>query len=697
MHLIRIPMVGWVVFALVSFSQIVKADGVKIHPVFLFPAPEGLEPSPLYKVQVEIDTNDWQSSYVYFNPARRDGSGADEQKARSMNWTTFCIDRPTRIRITSKDHQAENVVIRPSRFDIKSKPIDPHTIELTLEPGQKVSVEFPGTINPHTFTGPPYGIPTVTDALLIFADTPPSEPAPSGDEVAVIAPGLHATEYPVDGLDGITAHRSTLGTADQKPIVRFLKGIHDLGYWQVPNNIEKIHLDPGAVVFGALDILPLGELPGDVDIDTTYRDAWHKKELRPNFQLTGHGVLSGTKLPWHLKKDFSYHPHDHYWQHVKLVQLAVEDVILRDVTLVDAPYWTVSFINDADKRTTGTFENFKIVGSWTYNNDGLPLARNGVIRNAFIHANDDSIKLYHSDAKVENCVLWQNCNGAVFQFGWFPKSLSNVTVTNVDIIHFENWYGVNQSNRAVFNYANAGGPGLIENISFDHVTVEGRILRLFGFNAMGQQQIRYFRFNRLECGTMGIGQIGAPGRNYFLGDISGFSFSNFTMGEKLINDFESAQFDVGGGAGHSFQFDGKFATPPAFSTLIAPPSTNHHQQPSVPVIDPITHKTKPEKSQDITSFLQQHGPGTYMWSSVFRADQRPATAKATLIIRDESGQQFHPAPDVTAEAGKSAKSQRETPVSWTELLSAELRVQTVGSTPESGFTILSTSLQKISK
>ena len=324
----------------------------------------------------------------------------------------------------------------------------------------------------------------------------------------------------------------------------------------MPNNIEHVHFEPGAVVFGALDVLPQGREPGAFDVNTVYRDAWPKETLRKEFKLTGHGILSGTKLPWHLKKDFSYHRHDHWWQHAKLVQLAAENITLRDVTLVDAPYWTVSFLNDADARSRGVFENFKIVGAWTYNNDGLPVpgGAGSVVRNAFIHADDDAFKLYHSGGRVEDCVVWQNNNGAVFQFGWFPKTVRDVRVRGVDVIHNENWYGVNQVNRAVFNYADAGGKGVIEDVRFEDIAIEGKILRVFGFKAMGGQALRNWHFKNVSVGAFGAGQLGGPGRNYFIGDITGFQFEAFAVGGETIRTPEAGLFDFGPGAGVGFTF-----------------------------------------------------------------------------------------------------------------------------------------------
>lgn len=537
------------------------AASCAVGGVMIFPAPQapGVIASPHYRVEVQAPDG-WQPSYVNFNPARADGLGAGDQPERSMSWTTFHTDAPVRVRVTASQWAAEGVVIRPSRHGIAPEKTGERAVEFTLEPGRKVSVEFPGSIKQDCFTRPPHSVPCVMHALMIFADRAPTDNplAPyAPDDITTLAPGLHAETLPVSGLPGRTAHRSTLSAAGGKRVVVFAPGVHDLGYWQVPNNVEQVHLEQGAVVFGALDVLPQGLEPGVFDLNTVYRDAWSKETLRKEFKLTGHGILSGANLPWHLKKDFSYHEQDHFWQHVKLVQLAVAKVTLRDVTLVDAPYWCVSFINDADKRTTGRFENFKIVGAWTYNNDGLPVpgGEGSVVRDAFIHADDDAFKLYHTGGRVKDCVVWQNSNGAVFQFGWFAKTVRAMHVHGVDVIHNENWYGVNQGNRAVFNYADAGGKGVIENIHFEDIAIEGKILRAFGFKATSGQVLRGWHFKNFSVGALGAGQLGAPGRNYFIGDISGFHFEGFRVGGKTITSPEAGQFDFGPGAGGEFKFN----------------------------------------------------------------------------------------------------------------------------------------------
>ena len=525
--------------------------------VSLFPSPGGLAPSP--KFSLEIKTSEgWKPSFVYFNPARVDGLGAQDEPGRSMSWTTFQTDSPTRLRVSRISGSFSKALIRPKRFGITPEKTKENSIEFTVQPGQKLSVEFDTDIQASAFTGPPHGVPCVMDSLLIFADKPSSPTLDfySSQEVLSLPPGRHSKNRPIKNLPGKNADQASLKILAEKKVVVFEPGVHDLGYWQVPNNIDHLHFSPGTIVYGAIDVLPDGRSPSNLDIDKVYRDAWFKESLRKKFTITGSGILCGSKLPWHIKKDFSYSENDDYWEHIKLLQIAAEEITLKDLTLVDSPYWVLSFINDTDKRSRGQFSNFKMLGAWTYNNDGLPVpgGTNSVVENAFIHANDDAFKLYKSDARVENCVVWQGPNGAVFQFGWFAKSVGDVAVSNIDIIHNENWYGVNQAARATISFADASGDGLIQNVSFENIHIEGKILRLFGMKAGGGQRIRNFQFNGLHLNGLGAGHLGAPGKNYFSGKISGFSFYDFTIGKKTITEPTEADFEFSNGAGSDFSF-----------------------------------------------------------------------------------------------------------------------------------------------
>ena len=523
----------------------------------------------------------WGNSHVNQDTARSSGSGSGDECCRTFNWTTFETGGSVTVRVKLLSGAFTTCVIRPTRFGITATKIGSNIAEFTVQPGQKVSVEFDTAIKASCFTGPPYGLPCIKDMMMVFADPLKLVSATNGipaSDFYYVAPGTNQTTETVTGATPPSAGKSTLGNCSGKKVVVFQAGVHDIGYWQVPTNINQIHFEAGAVVFGAVDVIPQGYTPYDTNtINSVWRDNWSSQKLRSSFKVTGPGVLSGSRLPWHLKKDFTYTSNDDWWAHVKLLQLAVTNITVEDVTLVSSPHWVLSFINDDDARTKGTLDNFKMVGAWTYNNDGVPnpSGSTSIIKNAFIHADDDALKIYNNDSRITNCVIWQSNNGASIQFGWFPKTVSNVTVNDIDVIHFENWYGVNQVNRAVISYANAGGSGTISNIRFNNFNIEGKVLRLFGLNTVGSAQvIRDVSFNGLSVGGMGVGQLGAPGANYFIGTITNWAFTNFVFQGTNITSLSLAthvaQFEFTNGAGVGFKFQSSAPNTLPTITSVAP-------------------------------------------------------------------------------------------------------------------------------
>ena len=109
-------------------------------------------------------------------------------------------------------------------------------------------------------------------------------------------------------------------------------------------------------------------------------------------------------------------------------------------------------------------------------------------------------------------------------------------------------------NRAVFNYANASGQGEIRGIDFSNIHIEGKVLRLFGFSC-DKQKIRDVAFTNLTCDGMGVGNLGAPGVNYFIGDISNWTFNDFMFGGNPVADPSQPHFEFSGGAGKGFVFN----------------------------------------------------------------------------------------------------------------------------------------------
>ena len=128
--------------------------------------------------------------------------------------------------------------------------------------------------------------------------------------------------------------------------------------------------------------------------------------------------------------------------------------------------------------------NYQQVGAWYWQTDGLELYKGSTMRNAFIHANDDVVKLYHDNVRVTNTVIWKNENGPVFQWGWVGRNITNVSVSDTDIIHSRMYWGGN-SNSCVFNSAgdlwggsHSESPSphwLVQNMTFTDTRVDGTV------------------------------------------------------------------------------------------------------------------------------------------------------------------------------------------------------------------------------
>jgi hypothetical protein len=510
----------------------------------VYPEPAGETPSPQYEVRVIDKSGISRRSFVYFDPARQvttpGNHGTDLQAGRSFSWTTFEVDGAAKVQVVRRGGSFKTVKLRPSRYGLNPETLSGDTIEFVVSPGQKVSVEFDTAMGKCYFNK----VDCVRDILMIFADpktTTTPIAAVSEADVYRPRPGNYVRSAKI--LDLSAPVVSTLGNAEGKKVVVFGPGVYEIGFWKVPNNVEHIHLEGGAIVYGALDVLPLGPAPKSDE----YQQQWRRFTLRPTFKLTGHGILSGRKIPWHMTKDFDYCLDGCWWKEVKLVQLAVTNVTVQDVTLANSPQWAFTFANGADPRTTGVFEGYKVVAQWSYNNDGTKAPARGRIKNCFVQANDDIFILNNSGATIEDCTLWQFGNGAAFQMGWFGKTFSDINVSNIDLIHSETWWGPGD-NSGLLNYAKAqsggGRPGEIRDITFRNIRIEGKTLRLVGLTPQLGQKIRNVRFADVAIESWRH-DAGSSERSNYLdgnngGSIEGVTFENVTVGGEAITAKDAA-------------------------------------------------------------------------------------------------------------------------------------------------------------
>jgi hypothetical protein len=415
--------------------------------------------SSIFAVQVEGKTPSvYRSAPKERTCPSANCDGGDHARAqnRSFNWSSFWFPDGTTPVVTVTRTAAAGAVTEiqvrgTGDFTVLGRDLAKRQIQIRInKPKAKLSVEFVDNRYNQLQQLP-------LDAMLLFADDAVrAVPSPSAkaDDTYVVEPGL-------------TFDRTKAARVQN---VIFRPGVHNLGYWPVPDSVQRVHITGGAYVRGAVD------------------SATVSKSTQEGFTLTGRGVLSGEQFDWRADKRTGGTTSCTYdcWEHtVKMVQLGTNKFRFHDVTVVNAPHWVITGhrdneitakVGDDESRFAGTVSDVKVLGNWGWNGDGIPALTGTTISDSFVSAFDDAFKLYSSGATVKNNTLWQMDNGAVFQLGWFAKSISNVTATNNTLLHAE-WTGAN-SNWGLLNYQEGGGSGTISNLTIDGTRIMGPTTRI---------------------------------------------------------------------------------------------------------------------------------------------------------------------------------------------------------------------------
>ncbi len=248
------------------------------------------------------------------------------------------------------------------------------------------------------------------------------------------------------------------GDAD---VVYFGPGIHDIGAFKMPEGKRRIYIHGNAYVKGNI-------------------------ELKSDVALSGRGIVSG--------ENFVYE--------TNIFRSLVETEKIEGIIILNSPYYNMKC----------KFANWVKCISWYGQTDGVHILPNGHLENCFFKVNDDVFKLYSSDIKVNNCVVWLLYTGAPFQLSWnlMGETRRNIEVNNIDIIHTQ--YEVEHINRAIINSVH-GGNANIDGVSFNNIRVEGDTWRIMLLS------LRRTRYGKAET----------------LGNISNIVVRNMTVGGKILH------------------------------------------------------------------------------------------------------------------------------------------------------------------
>ena len=419
----------------------------------------------------------------------------------TMAWSQFLYGSDAVVNVTrldGKDVSAADVIIRPTSraFDFTTSGSSvlitvPYTPDTN---GARFSVEFADDIfEYHTQqlatqsnyvqdvnSSGEYYVDAYTDqmpivgreplnALLIFASPfPPDSMVPSNqDEIYDVQPGL------VESLANV-----------QNSVVSFGPGV----YWFTGSNravlsssVTWVYLAPGAYVKGAIE---------------------YNNGASSSLKATGFGVLSGEQYVYQANTADGYANTKSDATSLKMWRgngvTDGQSWTMNGITTNAAPFNVMDFYDGSGNVPPNGFtvdvSDYKQVGSFYGQTDGLEVYTNGHLRDIFYHTGDDTIKTYYSGALVERTIVWKTDNAPIIQMGWYPRTLSNIRVDQLDVIHSRYYSFLGYAPRAIIgsssSYVNTDSTSTadvstaISNFTVSNVRSEGLSPGLISLNML---------------------------------------------------------------------------------------------------------------------------------------------------------------------------------------------------------------------
>ena len=452
------------------------------------------------KIASNKNTNDWFDSYVYMSVPRSgnnklgytetDGAEFAADNNMSMSWTSFLYadDAWVEIKLNNGGEisSADDIIIRPTTLDFNVEMIDSSSVKVLVpysENGYRFSVEFPSEqmTSYNTLAGA---------SGEITADKGPGYPEvhtePRNSMMVFATPMLSSAQQAelVPNKEGADVYQVTPGQVPNlnsinKSTVYFGPGTYYMPsdyHAYLPANVNWVQLAPGAYVKGAFQ----------------FRDGSNE------YKVTGFGVLSGENYVYEADTTNSYKHNVNDNCHetcVKMLRFASgnspQKLILNGITVNEPPYHSFVVYGN-ESQFAMDVQQYKQMGGWYWQTDGLELYTGSQISDSFFHANDDVIKIYHSNVTAKNIQVWKVENGPVIQWGWWPREINNVLVEDIDVIHNRIFWKDQKFNTCLINSSsvwtdmnaiNTADPNkLIQNLTIRNVRSEGKspcAMRLF--------------------------------------------------------------------------------------------------------------------------------------------------------------------------------------------------------------------------
>lgn len=501
--------------------------------------------SDLYYLQVSANTDPtyFYDSFVYLSiPANgmTDNLQYAANTASTQSWSSFLTSEDVIVRITrpSTAVASGSVTIRPTTlldegFAVSYNGSDDISVYITIpysENGWRFSVEF----NDDLYS-PVEGVANTEPqhALLVFVS--PMEdssivPVATNDENTFVATPGRVYDTNVTSASTVIFY----------PGVYWFSGTDHI---LLSERVTWIYFAPGAYVKGAVEF----------------------QSTATSVKATGHGVLSGEQYVWYADPSDGYQTSSsadnnglRMWRGINSDD-GTQTFVLQGPTAANPPFNSMDWSGNLDGITVQA-RDYKQVGAFYQQTDGLEMYPDSVVQDVFYHSNDDTIKTYYSNVLAQRIVVWKLNVAPVIQFGWTPRSTSNVTVDTVDVIHQS--YSNAQENPGLIgsdnNYAYAPG-GLSDNhntadtslttsgLTFSNIRAEGLsacLFRIYALENLASIHIQNVWIEEFQDSSLNTTESLLPAfydaTSGVLAAITDFVVEEFQVGDYVIWDDDSA-------------------------------------------------------------------------------------------------------------------------------------------------------------
>ena len=315
----------------------------------------------------------------------------------------------------------------------------------------------------------------------------------------------------------------------------FGPGLHEMDTFDFEDG-DTLYLAAGAIV--TLRPHPAEEAPVNLKDwagKTNYRTAV-LADGKKHLTLEGFGLLDFSLLDWHERNP--------------IVFRGCDDVTVRDVTIVNAPAWNLSFFNCRDVLV----EQIRIIG-YRENSDGIDVVstQRAVVQDCFIRTGDDAVVVKAmvrgvcggKDILCQRCVVW---NDKVRCFGVAAESVEDIAdlvFRDCDVIRsYANWT-LELGSLVVYICDHA----LVQNVLFDDIRIEHEvhmathvhITKDFWAKTKDAGNIRNVTFRNIAVKPEIPSRVGGYDAEHC---VRGVHFENFTVAGKKADTLADAGIAV---------------------------------------------------------------------------------------------------------------------------------------------------------